>query len=283
MVQSEKASTATKAAEDGSLLSPFRVDHDDEIPVGVQIDWRLRSLIASGRLAPGDRLPSVRALADWAGVNINTVRSVYAGLESRGIVASQHGSGTFVAAEGFSSELERIAASAIAEARELGASARELAMVAFVCSDVADETELGDVYPAADDRAARDELRRQIARLEAQLAAHVRDMPPGGSGSRAVGRVISTRELEQTRDQLLTLLQTSRQAAELRGGRERQAKRVREEMVLDPSAHRWESVSDQEVGEAGCRDYSVSAGPLGSLMSWWRLKVSGGCPLAGSA
>jgi DNA-binding transcriptional regulator YhcF (GntR family) len=283
MAQSSRQATDAKVPQGGAALSPFRVDHDDEIPVGVQLDWRLRSLIASGRLAPGDRLPSVRELADWAGVNINTVRSVYGGLENRGIVSSQHGSGTFVAAEGFSAELERIAASAIAEARQLGASARELAMIAFVCSDVADEAELPELDPNTDDRAARDELRRQIARLEAQLASHVRDLPSDGPGSRAVGRVVGTRELEQTRDQLLTLLQTSRRAAERRGNREQRAKRVREEMVVDPSSHRWESVSDAEMGEGGCRDYSVTAGPLGSLMSWWRLKVSGGCPLAGSA
>ena len=54
-------------------------------------------------------------------------------------------------------------------------------------------------------------------------------------------------------------------------------------MLIDPSSHRWEKVSDAEMGEDGCREYSVSAGPLGSLMSWWRLKVSGGCPLPGSA
>ena len=47
---------------------------------------------------PGDRLPSVRELADIAGVNVNTVRAVYARLESEGRVSSEQGRGTFVAA-----------------------------------------------------------------------------------------------------------------------------------------------------------------------------------------
>src|SRR5947207_3034513 len=61
--------------------TPFWVDPSDDVPVGLQLAWRLRALIATGRLLPGDRLPSVRTLADWSGVNVNTVRAVYAKLE----------------------------------------------------------------------------------------------------------------------------------------------------------------------------------------------------------
>jgi hypothetical protein len=51
-------------------------------------------------------------------------------------------------------------------------------------------------------------------------------------------------------------------------------------MVADPSAHRWEVVSAAETGEEGCAEWQVGSrlGPLGALMSWWRVKVSGGCP-----
>ena len=69
---------------------PFRADPSDELPVGVQLEWRLRALIASGRLAPGERMPSVRR---WrrAGVNVNTVRAVYARLEEGGLIVTRHG------------------------------------------------------------------------------------------------------------------------------------------------------------------------------------------------
>src|SRR6202012_115137 len=90
--------------------NPFAVDPDDELPVGLQLTLRLRALIATGRLPAGEQLPSVRQLAEWAGVNLNTVRGVYAGLEATGLVDSRQGRGTFVAAEvSAAPELERIA------------------------------------------------------------------------------------------------------------------------------------------------------------------------------
>ena len=53
-------------------------------------------------------------------------------------------------------------------------------------------------------------------------------------------------------------------------------------MVEDPAAHKWESVSNDEMGDPGCATYQVQPawGPIGALMNWWRVKVSGGCPLA---
>src|SRR5918996_4004636 len=95
--------------------TPFRADPADELPVGVQLAWRLRALIAAGRLVPGERLPSARALAEWAGVNVNTVRAVYARLEDEGVIVTRHGAGSFVAESAVGSpEVERIAAEAIA-------------------------------------------------------------------------------------------------------------------------------------------------------------------------
>ena len=77
--------------------NPFATDAGDELPVGLQLSWRLRALISTGQLASGERLPSFRRLAEWAGVNVNTVRSVYEGLEQEGLVVSRQGQGTFVA------------------------------------------------------------------------------------------------------------------------------------------------------------------------------------------
>src|SRR6188472_1628236 len=77
--------------------NPFAIDPRDELPVGLQLTWRLRALISTGQLASGERLPSFRQLAVWAGVNLNTVRAVYEGLERDGLVVSRQGQGTFVA------------------------------------------------------------------------------------------------------------------------------------------------------------------------------------------
>jgi DNA-binding LacI/PurR family transcriptional regulator len=55
-------------------------------------------MIADGDLAPGDRLPPVRALARQLGVNVNTVRSAYGKLDEDGLVRTRHGVGTVVLA-----------------------------------------------------------------------------------------------------------------------------------------------------------------------------------------
>jgi GntR family transcriptional regulator len=72
------------------------VDRDADLPLGAQLAARIRTGVRDGRLGAGDRLPSVRELAEAAGVNVNTVRGVYARLESEGLVRSEHGRGTFV-------------------------------------------------------------------------------------------------------------------------------------------------------------------------------------------
>jgi DNA-binding transcriptional regulator YhcF (GntR family) len=72
------------------------VDREAELPLGAQLAGRIRNALREGRIGPGDRLPSVRELAETAGVNVNTVRAVYARLESEGLVRSEHGRGTFV-------------------------------------------------------------------------------------------------------------------------------------------------------------------------------------------
>jgi DNA-binding transcriptional regulator YhcF (GntR family) len=74
----------------------FSVARDGELPIGTQLVWKLRSLMESGALEPGDQLPSVRTLADAAGVNVNTARTVYGRLEREGLIRSEHGRGTFV-------------------------------------------------------------------------------------------------------------------------------------------------------------------------------------------
>jgi GntR family transcriptional regulator len=53
--------------------------------------------IATGALAPGEQLPTVRTLAVELQVNLNTVAKAYKELEIRGVLTTQQGSGTYVA------------------------------------------------------------------------------------------------------------------------------------------------------------------------------------------
>jgi LacI family repressor for deo operon, udp, cdd, tsx, nupC, and nupG len=86
-----------------SALSTFRLDPRSDVGIAAQIRTRIAFLIADGDLAPGDRLPAVRDLAQQLGVNINTVRSAYAKLEADGLVQTRHGVGTAVLAAGVES------------------------------------------------------------------------------------------------------------------------------------------------------------------------------------
>jgi DNA-binding transcriptional regulator YhcF (GntR family) len=285
--------------------APFRADPHDELPVGVQLEWRLRALIAAGRLGAGERMPSVRTMAAWAQVNVNTVRAVYARLESERLIITSHGRGSYVAdGAGGSTEVERIAAEAIEAARAAGVDPRDVAITTFVSAalpalDVelrdepepeadlpalATELELDDSWLDADAGAARRELRRQIGRLEAELAAYSRELTPESSqpARPREPRVAGIAELSATRDALLAKLAGARAQAVSRSRRERRAREVRDAMLADPAGHRWEVVSSTDTGEEGCTTWEVSArmGPLGALMNWWRVKVSGGCPLA---
>jgi DNA-binding transcriptional regulator YhcF (GntR family) len=74
------------------------IDRGTRMPLGAQLAGRIRTAVQNGALVPGERVPSVRELADIAGVNVNTARAVYARLESEGIVRSEQGRGTFVTA-----------------------------------------------------------------------------------------------------------------------------------------------------------------------------------------
>ena len=76
---------------DGSV-----VDRGSGVPAFRQVAADLRQEIASGRLAPGARLPSERELVDAYGVSRPTIRDAVNLLRSEGLVTSEHGRGVFV-------------------------------------------------------------------------------------------------------------------------------------------------------------------------------------------
>lgn len=75
----------------------FTLDPKSGVPIYRQITDQVRHGIASGRLTPGEQLPTVRALAVDLKVNPNTVIKAYSWLEQQGVLTSEQGSGTFVA------------------------------------------------------------------------------------------------------------------------------------------------------------------------------------------
>ncbi|GEP40239.1 GntR family transcriptional regulator [Nocardioides psychrotolerans] len=76
------------------------LDRAGPIPLGVQLSGQVRSRITGGLLAPGERLPSSRALARELGVARSVTEQAYAQLVAEGWLEGRHGSGTYVAASG---------------------------------------------------------------------------------------------------------------------------------------------------------------------------------------
>lgn len=68
----------------------------DDRPIYVQLMETITAAIASGTLAAGNRLPSVREMAAQAGVNPNTMQRALAELERDGLLYSQRTAGRFV-------------------------------------------------------------------------------------------------------------------------------------------------------------------------------------------
>ena len=76
----------------------FRLDSSSGVPFYRQIIDQVLLAVADGRLRAGTQLPTVRQLAVDLSVNLNTVAKAYREMEIRGIVQTQQGTGTFVAA-----------------------------------------------------------------------------------------------------------------------------------------------------------------------------------------
>ena len=74
----------------------IQLDKTGGVPFYRQIIDLVKGGIATGRLEPGDQLPTVRQLAVDLSINPNTVSRAYMELELTGLVATQMGSGTFV-------------------------------------------------------------------------------------------------------------------------------------------------------------------------------------------
>lgn len=75
----------------------FIIDIQSKVPIFEQLKKQILEFISIGILLPNDKLPSVRSLATYIGVNPNTVSKAYQELENQGYIYSIKGKGCFIA------------------------------------------------------------------------------------------------------------------------------------------------------------------------------------------
>ena len=147
-------------------------------------------------------------------------------------------------------------------------------------------TSLTDLLQA-DERPARAELRRQIARLELELGELFTSAFPRGGISYEVApaggpRLLGIAELEKLRDDLLSRIADVRGMLSDRAYVEERNRELLERVMAEPQRYHWVRISNEDIGEPGCRHWHSRPrwGILGMLMGWWRIRLSSGCPLA---
>jgi len=111
----------------------FTLDTVNGAPIYRQIIQQIEYAILSGRIQPGDRLPTIRSLAVELKTNPNTIAKAYNELEIRGILATQVGSGTYISDkkpvledDGLKRKIKEVAGRFIQEMRDLGVEKKEL-------------------------------------------------------------------------------------------------------------------------------------------------------------
>jgi DNA-binding transcriptional regulator YhcF (GntR family) len=77
----------------------LQLDFSSPNPIYKQIRDQMVLGIAGGRLSPGERLPTIRALANETGVNVMTINKAYQLLKQEGHITADRRGGTAVAGQ----------------------------------------------------------------------------------------------------------------------------------------------------------------------------------------
>jgi GntR family transcriptional regulator len=104
------------------------------VPIYVQIRDQMLRAIGTGRLKPGEQMPTMREVAVALQVDLNTVRHAYDELERTGAIVIRRARGTFVAEappkadrQDHARKVETLAHQAVATARAAGVDPQEVA------------------------------------------------------------------------------------------------------------------------------------------------------------
>ena len=117
----------------------LHVDTDDALPVHDQLRQQLHLLIASGALAPGARLPTIRQLAADLGVAKGTVSRVYESLFQEGMIEGNRRRGTAVATRPSTRPAGETSSALAQHALRLALAALQAGVTADIVHNLVDE------------------------------------------------------------------------------------------------------------------------------------------------
>ena len=111
-------------------------------PIYEQISRQVKGAIATGRLRPGEPLPSIRALARDLRISVITTKRAYEELEREGFIDTVAGKGSFVAQQNLElvresslREIEAQLQAAVELSRQAGLTMTELENILHVLSE----------------------------------------------------------------------------------------------------------------------------------------------------
>jgi GntR family transcriptional regulator len=115
----------------------FTVDPRSGVPIYLQLTEQVKRMVALGSLAPGEQLPTVKALALQLTVNPNTVARAYRDLERERVIETSPGRGSFVRSDGTVADAKQAVSEvalaalsdAVREARSLGIDRADLSVL----------------------------------------------------------------------------------------------------------------------------------------------------------
>ena len=121
------------APPQGAFVLEIIISNASDKPIYEQITAQMKAAILSGELVQGERLPSIRALANDLRISVITTKRAYADLEQLGFIETVQGKGSFVAGGNVNllreerlRHIETLLGQVLAEAREANLELEEI-------------------------------------------------------------------------------------------------------------------------------------------------------------
>jgi len=86
----------------------LQIDLESGVPIYMQLVDRIKQMVVSGQLQPGQQLPTIRQLAADLRVNYNTIGRAYLILDQEGVISTQQGRGTYITTRLDEAQVQRL-------------------------------------------------------------------------------------------------------------------------------------------------------------------------------